>query len=321
MPMSRKFIINLCLCLLILGLFLARNWTRHGEILPVAKRAQVERKFRLLAAPDRPQLKSVAAATASGAVSVAPDISARSAIALDVESKKILWQKNADVPNYPASTTKIVTALVARELYDLDDVITVTAEDLQYGQNLAWSVGDQIRVDELLRSLLILSANEAGMMLADHAPRGYHAFVARMNAKAKELGLSQSSFDNPQGFDADDQRMSAHDLAIASLELLRDDFLREIVATAYTTISSETGKSFSLTNTNKLLTDRHLDYQVLGIKTGTTALANEALVSLLAKDGHQIIVVVLSAQMRYNDTIQIADYVFGNYVWQPAVIE
>ena len=223
--------------------------------------------------------------------------------------------------NYPASTTKIITALVAREYYNLNDVITVTSEDLQYGQNLSWSVGDRVKVSELLRALLILSANEAGMMLADHAPNGYQAFVARMNAKARELGLTQSSFDNPQGFDADAQRMSAHDLALASLELLRDDFLREIVRTPSATIISETGKSFNIANTNKLLTDKNLDYQVLGIKTGTTALANEALVSLLAKDSHQVIVVVLSAQMRYNDTIEIADYVFGNYVWQPAVTD
>lgn len=320
MKLSRKFIINFCLCLFIIACLAARNWTKHGEILPTARQAQIERQFSLLTAPDHPYLRVDNSAMATVSARLTEQISANSAVVLDVDSKRILWQKNADLSSYPASTTKIMTALVARELYSLDDMITIDNEDLKYGQNVGWLTGTRVRVRELLQALLIVSANEAGMILADHAPGGYGAFVARMNTKAAEMGLTATSFDNPQGFDAERQRTSAHDLAIASLELLRDDFLARIVATPYQTITTEDGATYNLTNTNKLLAENDLDYQVLGIKTGTTALANEALVSLLAKNGHRIIVVVLSAKTRYNDTMKIADYIFGNYVWQPAVI-
>jgi len=318
MKTSRKILINCVLCLLIVASILAKNWTRHGEILPTARQAQAEREFTLLAAPDHPYLRFDNAATATISARLADNISATSAIVMDVATKRILWQKNADVVNYPASTTKIITALVAREIYDLDDVITITAADLKFGQNLSWHTGTQVKVSALLRALLIVSANEAGMILADHAPGGYDAFVTRMNEKAREMGLSSTSFANPQGFDADLQRMSAKDLALAALELERDEVLAEIVSTPSTTIHDENGAAYTLTNTNKLMADKTLPYQVKGIKTGTTALASEALVSLLEKEGHQIIVVVLSAKTRYNDTTRIADYIFGNYIWQPA---
>ncbi|MBQ6154579.1 hypothetical protein IJI99_01735, partial [bacterium] len=119
-----------------------------------------------------------------------------------------------------------------------------------------------------------------------------------------------------QGFDDSLQQTTAHDLAIAALELWRDDFLREIVGTSATTITTESGRSLSLRNTNHLLTQGGLSYEVKGIKTGTTNLANEALVSLLEKDNQQLIAVVLSAKNRYNDTMAIADFAFDEYVWQ-----
>ncbi len=320
MPVSRKLVINIVLTIAILLLLLGHHFILRGELLSSARTARVERKFHLLQTPPTPISRLDAVATASASALLSRSLSSTSAVAMDVATKKILWQKNASAPNYPASTTKIITALVARELYDLDDVIVIENQDLIYGQNVGWSAGDSVRVAEVLRALLILSANEAGMILADHAPGGYDAFITRMNAKAHELGLAQTRFVNPQGFDDDMQQVSAHDLALAALELLRDDFLREAVDTAQTTITTESGRTFALTNTNQLLTKTGLGYNVHGIKTGTTALANEALVSLLEKNSHSIIVVVLSTNSRYNDTMKIADHVFGNYVWQPAVI-
>lgn len=320
MSVSRILVINLTLTALILVLLLGHHWILQGELLPSARTARIEHEFQLLQTPTTPVSRLDAVATASASAILTGSLSSTSAVAMDVATKKILWQKNANAANYPASTTKIVTALVAREFYDLDDIITIESEDLAFGKNVGWNAGDSVRVAEILRALLIVSANEAGMILADHAPGGYDAFIARMNTKAREMGLTQTNFVNPQGFDDDAQRVSARDLAIASLELLRDDFLRDTVDTAHTTITTASGHTFDLNNTNKLLSKTGLGYSVHGIKTGTTALANEALVSLLEKNSHPIIVVVLSTNSRYNDTMKIADHVFGNYVWQPTTL-
>ncbi|MBQ6436473.1 D-alanyl-D-alanine carboxypeptidase [bacterium] len=312
--MSRKLLINCLLLIAIAAVVIIHANGPQGEVLFTGK-SKVQTQVPLLQEEAKPQVKDEGR-KASASASLRERVSAEAAIVMDVKSKLVLWEKNANEKLYPASTTKIITALTARELYDLDDVITIEAGDLKFGQNLGWQAGDRVKVRDVLRALLIVSANEAGMILADHVPGGYDNFIMQMNQKAKSLGLTQTSFVNPQGFDDSLQQTTAHDLAIAALELWRDEFLREIVGTSATTITTESGRSLSLRNTNHLLTQGGLSYEVKGIKTGTTNLANEALVSLLEKDNQQLIAVVLSAKNRYNDTMAIADFAFDEYVWQ-----
>jgi D-alanyl-D-alanine carboxypeptidase len=106
------------------------------------------------------------------------------------------------------------------------------------------------------------------------------------------------------------------ELSLASLELLRDEELAKIVAAERMTIITPFGRKYQLVSTNQLFFQKNLSYKVKGIKTGTTSLAGEALASLLERDGVEILIVVLSAQNRYNDTVSLADFVFDNYVWQ-----
>ena len=316
--MSRKFVINCALLLLIVALLFVKTSARDGSVIFLAQ-TKTRDQLELIMPPLKPVLR-VSAQSASASAVLETALSAQGALAMDTATKKILWQKNATTQYYPASTTKIITALVARDLYDLDDLVEITTADLVYGNTVGWYIGEKIPVRDLLQALLIVSANEVGLALANHAPGGYDGFIAAMNTKVERLGLRNTHFVNPQGFDATDQQTSAFDLAIAALELLRDDFLADIVATPTQTVTTASGHSYRLTNTNHLLTRDDLPYKVKGVKTGTTNLANEALVSLLEKDGHEILLVVLSAQNRYNDTIRLADFIFENFVWQQTTL-
>lgn len=311
--MSKRFLLNCALTVVVLALLVGKTISYHpGEVLFTGW-LQVKKQAPLLVGPATP---SMSASAASASSQLQGQLSAQSAVILDVGSKKILWQKNAHTQQYPASTTKIITALVANDIYDWDDVITLTSNDLQYDNNVGWQAGDQVTVADLLASLLVLSANEAGMALANHAPGGYDSFVAAMNQKVQELGLRDSHFVNPQGYDDASQQTTAWDLAIAALELLRIPRLAAIVSQPTVTVSTQAGRDFQLRNTNQLLSRTDLPYLVKGIKTGTTHLASEALVSLLEQGDKQILVVVLSTKNRYNDTTTLADFAFGNFIWQ-----
>lgn len=244
-----------------------------------------------------------------------PDIKATAVLILDTTSKQVLLAHNANELLYPASTAKIITALAAREFYQLTDELEITQADLSDGNPLGLKITDKIRVDTLFKTLLIESNNQAASILANHYPGGAIAFVTKMNQKALTLSLEKTHFTNPQGYDNPEQKATAFDLAIASLELLRDDYLREIVGQSSLVIYENENKIFNLINTNQLLKRNDLGWQVLGVKTGTTNLAREVLISLIKKDEREFLVVVLGAQNRYNETIKLTNFVWNNYDW------
>lgn len=308
-------VVNWCLfgCLLVL---LAYNYFLPNEqVIKLHQPAVVTVPVGYLLAPTAKATAPVPLSTLqTEQQQLANQINAQAFIALDSQSKQILAAKNITTQYYPASTTKILTALTARQIYPLNQELTITADDLRVDNTLGVAVGETFTVNSLLQALLINSANEVGLILANHSPNGYDGFMRQLNVLAQSYGLQSSHFVNPQGFDHQDQQTSAFDLALVSLILLKDDYLTKIVATPATVITDTAGKSFPLTNTNQLLTQA-LPYQVKGIKTGTTDLANQALVSLLSKDGQEIVVVVLSTNNRYNDTKIIADYLWQRYQW------
>jgi len=255
-----------------------------------------------------------------------PVISAQGAVAVDLDSGVPLYEKNPDSPLLPASTTKIVTALVALDTYHLDQVLTVPKGSVVDGQKMGLYVGEKMRVEDLLYGLLVYSANDAAMVLAGNYPvssesgtSGYDEFIIAMNLKAKELSMTNSYFENPVGLDGVNQTTTARDLVRVSEVAMRNPVFAEIVGTKSITVSDITGKSkYNLKNINKLLGELP---GVSGIKTGWTENARENLVTYIERDGqdgvsHRIMIAILGSQDRFGETEELIDWIFTNYEWQ-----
>lgn len=240
-------------------------------------------------------------------------ISAKAAYVIDLDSSAVLLHKNENEKLYPASTTKIMTALLVRELFNLEDEVVVPANILDMGNGMGLVPGEKIKVKDLLAGLLIPSGNDAAFALSSHHPMGMAGFVVEMNEKSAKLHLSETKFHNPSGFDHQEQLTTAKDLAILTRELLKDDFLKELVKTKEMVVHDVDNRFVhQLANTNKLL---GVEDGVYGVKTGTTWLAGEVLVSLVERENHPILVVLMTSQDRYSDTKMVIDWVFSKYQW------
>lgn len=260
--------------------------------------------------PKNPTLKE-------GSVSF-PVLSAQGAIAVDLASGVTLYEKNSSATLLPASTTKIVTALVAMDTYKLDQVLTVPKGANVEGQKMGLYIGEQMKTIDLLYGLLVYSANDASMTLALDYPGGYGAFIDAMNQKAKDLSMINSHFENPVGLDGASQTTTAKDLLRVSEVAMRNPIFSKIVGTKSVTVTDITGKSkYYLTNVNELLGTIP---GVMGVKTGWTENARENLVTYLERDGHKIIIVVLGSQDRFGETKELINWILGNYNWQDVVV-
>jgi D-alanyl-D-alanine carboxypeptidase len=243
----------------------------------------------------------------------APALTASGSAVIDIRSGVFLYEKNADQRLLPASTSKIMTALVAIESYPLDELVTIHTTETQ--KNLMGLVqGEKISVQNLLYGLLVYSANDAALALAAHYPYGQEAFIARMNARAGELHLQNTHFVNPIGFDDPNQYTSAKDLARLSLFALKNKELEKIVGTQQITVSDSTYTYFHpLRNVNQLLGKIP---GVSGIKTGFTEGAGECLVSTAQRGDQKILIVVLKSSDRFGETEQLIDWTFANHEWR-----
>lgn len=243
-----------------------------------------------------------------------PVVSAQGAYAVDLDSGVSLYEKNADSSLLPASTTKIVTALVALDNYQLDQILTVPKDGGIDGQKMGLFPGEQMRVEDLLYGLLVYSANDAAETLAIDFPGGYDAFVAAMNEKALELSMNNSHFDNPVGLDGNSQHSTAKDLVRASEVAMRSPEFAKIVGTKRITFTDVSGKTkYSLKNINELLGSVP---GVVGVKTGWTENARENLVTYIERDGHKIMIAILGSQDRFGETKELIDWIFTNYSWE-----
>lgn len=284
--------------------------------------AQEKRPITSEASP--PELVEMAAAPvnksndADELVAFTATLSAEAVTVVDLDSAAILLTKNQDQRLAPASTTKIMTALVARELYSLDQVLTVPAELSVIGHTIGFTAGQEFLAEELFKALLINSGNDAAVVLAANHPQGLSGFVEAMKQKAQELGLKKTSFVNPSGLDAAAHYTTAFELSLLARELMKDEFLRELVKTETAEISDITGQShYYLDNTNQQLGK---ELGVVGIKTGTTNLAGQALVTQVNRlaDGEErsVLIVLLGSQDRYLDAKAIIDWIFSHYQWR-----
>lgn len=238
-----------------------------------------------------------------------PEISAESAVLVDMKTGNVLYSENSDKQMYPASTTKVMTALLTFEAIEngeasLDDTITVTKEHLEGlaidGSSIGLKEGEVINLDGLLKGLLIASGNDAAAVIANYIGGDLDSFVARMNDKAAQLGLKNTHFINPHGLHSEDHYTTAEDLAHIACEAMKYEGFRDIVDCAHIKIppTNMTEERYYI-NTNNLVSKlRYPDYyydKATGIKTGSTSQAGNCLVSS-AKDGEkEFVAVVLKA--------------------------
>ena len=242
-----------------------------------------------------------------------PVLSAQGVYAYDVDSGVVLYEKNPDEPLLPASTTKIVTALVALDNYNLQDVLN-TGHFSIIGSKMGLVWNENITVKDLLYGLLVYSGNDAAEVLANDFPGGRAAFVQKMNEKAKELHADSSYFENPSGLDQTGQETTAKDLArIASQGMLNDTFAQIVGTKDYVAHNVSGTILHKLENRNELLGKVS---GVLGVKTGWTENARENLVTYVDRGGRKVIIALLGSQDRFGESEQLVDWIFSNYEWR-----
>ena len=234
-------------------------------------------------------------------------VQAHSAILMDAESGRVLYARDAHHPRLIASTTKLLTALVAAERADdLDEVVTIKGDWLgSEGSSIYLQAGEEITLRGLLYGLLLQSGNDAAMAVACHIAGSEGDFVALMYQRAAELGMKNSSFANPSGLNDDNHYSTAYDLALLARACLNNETVAEICATRAITVGTRT-----FINHNKLLSR----YEgCVGMKTGYTEKAGRTLVSAATRDGQTLICVTLNDGDDWNDHEKLLDYGFATF--------
>lgn len=244
-----------------------------------------------------------------GAAAFEPNVSAQSAILIEAQTGYVLYEKNADAVLPMASTTKLMTALVASENCDLNSTVTIPKSVVGIeGSSIYLKENEKISVLELLYAILLSSGNDAAEALAYAASDGSRqTFISMMNDKAKDLGLVNTHFSNPSGLPEEGHCTTARELAIIAMSVSQNAVLSEIMATEQITLENEDGYTRYYSNHNSLL--RMYDYAD-GMKTGYTKQAGRCLVSSATKDGVKLICVTLNAPDDWNDHIKLLDYGF-----------
>ncbi len=242
----------------------------------------------------------------------APEFESVAVLAEDLETGKVLYSKNANLRLSPASTTKIMTAVVGMDYYKLAQPLIVPKNALVGGSTMSLNLGEELTFRSLLYGMMLNSGNDAAFTIAANYPGGVSGFIEAMNQKALSLGLTDTQFQNPAGFDGDGHFSSAADLAKISRVAMSNPQFAKIVGTKETTVTAlDQSKSHLLHNLNQLLNEPG----VIGIKTGTTELAGENLVGLIEQDGRKILTVVLGSKDRFTETKQLLQWVADNYDW------
>lgn len=265
-------------------------------------------------------------------ISDAPDISAGAAILLDSNTEKIIYSKNESERMYPASTTKILTAILTIENCNLDDIVTVPYEAVYLipsGYSVAaLQPGEQLTVEQLLKVMLVHSANDAANVLAYHVSGSIEGFANLMNQKVSELGLTNTHFTNPSGMHDENHYTTAYDLAIIMKYCMKNSTFRNLSGLKYCTIPATNKyeeRVFNTTNELLIYDNRNVSsnyyykYAIAG-KTGYTTQAKNSLVSVSNKDNLELICVVLSVGLypnnlsaKFIDTKSLFDYGYNNY--------
>ncbi len=250
-----------------------------------------------------------------------PEIAAEGAVLIDGATGKVLYGKNADQPFYPASITKVMTALLTLEHCSLNDVVAFSSSattNLESGAvSLDITEGDRLTVEQCLHGLLMKSANEIGNGLAEHIAGSVPNFAQMMNDKARALGCANTNFVNPHGLNDAAHKTTPYDMALIMRAALQNETFRRIATTqTYDFPATKKAAARTITMGHKMIypSDSRYYEGVIGGKTGYTSLAGNTLVTGAERNGVQLIVVIMkSKQTHYTDTKALLDYGFANY--------
>ena len=245
-------------------------------------------------------------------------VNAVSAILMDVGTGTVLFQQNADQALPPASVTKVMTLLLVMEAIEegkitFKDMVTASERATSMGGSQIYlKVGEQMSVEDLVKSVVIASANDAALALAEHIAGSEEAFVEKMNARAKELGMRNTHFENTNGLDDTtlNHVTSARDIAIMSCELLKHEEILRFTTTWMDTIRDG---AFGLTNTNRLV---RFYPGATGLKTGSTSKAKFCISASAERDGMHLVAVIMASptrDIRNEEAKKLLDYGFANY--------
>lgn len=260
----------------------------------------------------------------------AVNIKSPSAILYEPDSGRILFSKDADKKMFPASTTKIMTALLAIENSKPDDIVVIDDEapKLGVGSHIALDSGEEVKMSDLLYAMMVASANDAAIAVAKHISSSLDKFVELMNQKAKELGCTGTHFVNPNGLHDENHYSTAHDLALIMAACIKNDDFIKYASSSYHQIPATNKQSeerFLNTSNKMLYSQQQIDVNGATVpikydgyicgKTGYTTNSNNCLVSYAKRDNEKLICVVLGADGRdvYVDTHKILDYGFNNF--------
>ncbi|MBR5236544.1 MAG: D-alanyl-D-alanine carboxypeptidase [Clostridia bacterium] len=246
-------------------------------------------------------------------------VSAQYACVMDAQTGRILYEKNAYAQHSMASTTKIMTALLALENSDPADVVTVSKNAAgTEGSSLYLKAGEKLSMETLLYGLMLNSGNDAAIAIAEHIGGNVEAFAKMMTQRAHEIGAKQTQFKNPNGLDEEGHYTTAYDLALITKAALKNPHFAEIVSTSKKSFpASELKTARTFVNHNKLL---NLYPGCIGVKTGFTKKTGRCLVSAATRDHMTLICVTLNAPNDWNDHKQLLDHGFSATKARPLVI-
>lgn len=240
-----------------------------------------------------------------------PNISAKGAVVIDKNSQVPLYEKNSKLRFPPASTTKIMTALVALDYYKLDDPLFIKTPIVE-GSVIGFKPNEEFKFEDLLYAMLLPSANDATLAIAENYPGGESGFVTKMNEKAKEFNLLNTVYVDPIGLDDEKDYTTPIDLARLTAIALQNPVFAKAVSTKSKQIKSTQGNSYILYSLNKLLDIPGVN----GVKTGHTEGAGDVLVTSRRIDNNQdLIFVVMQSEDRFKDTEILLNYLNQNITY------
>ena len=273
---------------------------------PQMSPVSAEMQDKVYVQPERPDIPGLVVSPADPL----QKLTARSAIVMDTVTGQVLYERDIDTRRYPASTTKMMTLIVALEHGRLDDIVTVSKHAEGVEGSTLWLVqGDKIPLGELLTGMMMHSGNDATVAVAEHIAGSVPAFVEMMNEKAAEIGAYNTHFVNPNGLPDENHYTTAFDLAKIAAYGYSLPHFEEIVSKQEVIYDWVKDPAKKLRNENQML---WLYRGANGVKTGYTDAAGRCLVSAARRDGMQLVAVVLDSYYMWNDSIALLDYGFQN---------
>ena len=254
-----------------------------------------------------------------------PEVNALGAVLMDAETGRILWGKNEKQPLAMASTTKIMTAIIALEKGNLNDTVTISKKAAAAPKvHMHLVAGEEIKLEFLLYALMLESFNDSAVAIAEHVAGSTEEFCRLMTDKAGELGALDTVFETPNGLDQGEHHSTAYDLALIARYALENEKFMEIINTPSITVSSNK-RSYTLNNKDRLLRE----YQgANGIKTGFTGKAGHCFVGAAKRDGMQLISVVLGSgwgnkgrEQKWTDTKALLNYGFTTFKYKDIITQ